>query len=81
MTITNLGPTFAVLAKTGCCFLSFGQESTPWPYILRRKTQKKEQSAENRRNFAVSTRQNNSLKDINNEIITTKYKQFKTLQL
>jgi hypothetical protein len=52
------------LAKTGYCFLGFGQKPAQWPNILRRKTQKEEQFADNRRNFAVSTRQNNSIKDI-----------------
>ena len=60
---TVFGPIFTVLAKTGYYFLSFGQKSTQWLYILRRKTQKKVQPAEIQRNFAVSTRQNNSLKD------------------
>ena len=61
---TDFGPIFTVLAKTGTRILSFGQKSIQWPNILRRKTQKREQPADNRRNFAVSTRQNNSLKDI-----------------
>ena len=59
----NFASISTVLAKTGYYFLSFGQESIQWPNILRRKTQKREQPADNRRNFAVSTRQNNSLKD------------------
>jgi hypothetical protein len=47
-------PISTVLAKTGYRFLSFGQKSIQWPNILRRKTQKREQPAENRRNFAVT---------------------------
>ena len=59
----NFASISTVLAKTGYCFLGFGQKPAQWPNILRRKTQKEEQFADNRRNFAVSTRQNNSLKD------------------
>ena len=60
---TVFGPIFTVLAKTQNADSSFVQKSIQWPNILRRKTQKREQPADNRRNFAVSTRQNNSLKD------------------
>jgi hypothetical protein len=42
------------LAKAQTLFLSFGQNVFCWPNKLRRKTQKREQPAENHPNFAVS---------------------------
>jgi hypothetical protein len=50
------------LAKTQTVLLSFGQNSFCWPNKLRRKTQKREQLAENSHIFAVSKEQNNSSK-------------------